>query len=127
MTPTEKLRDNPFEVLGVPLDVDGRAVRQAFAKKLREARTSGDQEAVRKVQAAFEAIRDDMPRKQARQFLENETRLSPLLQEADAALETGDLERARRLLREATEVIPDFISVLWQLARVEQVLENVNG
>ena len=81
---TDGIPGTPFEVLGVPLDADGRAVRRAFADKLREARGSGDADAVRRVQDAFEAIRDDLPREQLRRYSENEARLGPLLLEADA-------------------------------------------
>src|SRR5688572_25593827 len=125
--PTEDPPLNPFQILGVPLDADGRAVRRAFAEKLREARSSGDTDATRSVQDAFAAIRDDRPREEARRFWENEPRIRPFILEAEAALERGDAEKARSALRQVLVILPDFVPVLLRLAAIAAATSDVDA
>src|SRR5688572_6429169 len=124
---TEHPPRNPFQILGVPLDADGRAVRRAFAEKLREARSSGDSDATRSVQDAFAAIRDDRPREEARRFWENESRIRPFLLEAEAALETGEVEKALRALHEVLAILPNFVPVLLKLAAIAAATGDVDA
>jgi tetratricopeptide (TPR) repeat protein len=127
VAPTEPAPVNPFEVLEVPYDAGDRPVRQAYSRKLREARAAGDAEAERSIQTAFEAIRDELPRRQLAQILRNEAHVHPLLRSARAALEAGDIESARRSLSRVLEALPDCLPATWMLVEAARASGDLDG
>lgn len=122
MSSDEKASKNPFEVLELDLECDNRDVRAAFAEKIREARTSGDTDQIRAVQAAFEALRDEDHRRQLVGVVKNDAKVRELSTKAEKELEDGNVEGALHHYREMLQIVPDLEVALGRVTDLEAML-----
>ena len=115
---------NPFEVLAVGTDADDRDVRRAYAKKIREARVSGDNELIERVQTAFESIRDEEQRAKIKTVVSEEDKIRPLFDRAHELIEKDDLRGARDKMLQVLELVPSLEAALMQIISLEMGLGN---
>ncbi|MEW5743234.1 MAG: tetratricopeptide repeat protein [Myxococcota bacterium] len=111
---------SPFEILGVPPDVDDATLKRAYFTKVREHPPERDPAGFQEVRAAFEALRDPHHRQALAEQLGSAAlpeALEALLAQAEKAEAARDLHTAIDRLREAVEEFPDAPLARAELAR----------
>lgn len=110
----------PFDVLGVPFDVDDATLKRAYFRKVREHPPETQPAEFQKVHEAFEVLRDPERRRAIAEELQKgalPAELEALLAEVDDALRKKDHPAAVSALRKTLERFPAFERARILLAR----------